>query len=222
MEETGTQKMEMTLKARMRDERGSTASKRMRRGGELPANIAGLGKDPRAVAVSEHAFEKLYRAGAQLITIETPEETLEALIREVQLNAFGDKVLHIDFEEIQRGVTLQVEVPLEFFGEPAGVADGGIFQTVLDKLNVSCMPRDIPDSIEIDVRELEAGSNVTVGDVVLPEGVTLDDMEPDEVIAMVSMPASEEEEEAEEGEETAEAGSEPEVIGKDKQEETED
>ena len=214
--------MEMTLKARMRDERGSTAAKRMRREGELPANIAGLGKDPRAVAVSEHAFEKLYRSGAQLITIETPDESVEALIREVQLNAFGDKVLHIDFEEIQRGVTLQVEIPLEFFGEPVGVADGGIFQTVLDRLNVSCMPRNIPESIEIDVRELEAGSNITMADVVLPEGVTLEDVEPDEVIAMVSLPVGDEDEEGEEGEETAEGGSQPEVIGKGKEEEGDD
>lgn len=213
--------MEMTLKARMRDERGSTAAKRMRREGELPANIAGLGKDPRAVAVSEHAFEKLYRSGAQLITIETPEETLEALIREVQLNAFGDKVLHIDFEEIQRGVTLQVEVPLEFFGEPAGVADGGIFQTILDKLTVSCMPRNIPESIEVDVRELAAGDNVSVGDVVLPDGVTLEGIEPDEIVALVSIPVGEEEE-PEEGEEAAESGSEPEVIGKSDEEEAED
>ncbi|MEN8148847.1 MAG: 50S ribosomal protein L25 [Planctomycetota bacterium] len=211
----------MTLKARMRDERGSTAAKRMRREGELPANIAGLGKDPRAVAVSEHAFEKLYRSGAQLITIETPEETLEALIREVQLNAFGDKVLHIDFEEIQRGVTLQVEVPLEFFGEPAGVADGGIFQTILDKLTVSCMPRNIPESIEVDVRELAAGDNVSVGDVVLPDGVTLEGIEPDEIVALVSIPVGEEEE-PEEGEEAAESGSEPEVIGKSDEEEAED
>ena len=200
--------METTLEARVREERGSTAAKRMRRGGELPANLAGLGKDARAIAVSEHSFEKLYRSGAQL---------LEALIREVQLNTFGDKVLHIDFEEIKRGVTLQVEVPLVFFGEPAGVAEGGVFQTILDKLNVTCLPKNIPDSIEVDIRELATGENVTIGDVVLPEGVTIDGLEPDDVVAMLSAPALDEEEDEEGDEETS--GSEPDVINKGKEEE---
>jgi len=209
--------METTLKARVRDERGSTAARRMRRAGELPANIVGLGKDPRAIAVSEHSFEKLYRSGAQLITIETPEETLEALIREVQLNTFGDKVLHIDFEEIKRGVTIQVEVPLDFFGEPAGVAEGGIFQTVLDRLTVTCLPRNIPETIEVDIRELVTGASITVGDVVLPEGVTIEDVAPEEVVAKVTAPVSEEEE-VEEGDEEAAEG-EPQVITKGKEEE---
>ncbi len=213
--------MEMTLKARMREERGSTAAKRMRREGELPANIAGLGKDPRAVAISEHAFEKLYRSGAQLITIEMPDETLEALIREIQLNAFGDKVLHIDFEEIQRGVTIQVEVPLVFFGEPIGVTEGGNFQTILDRLTVSCLPRNIPESIEVDVRELAAGTNLIVGDISMPEGVTLEDTEPEEIVAMVNLAVTEEVEEGE-VEEGAEAGSQPEVITKGKEEEADD
>ena len=209
--------METTLEARVREERGSTAAKRMRRGGELPANLAGLGKDARAIAVSEHSFEKLYRSGAQLLTIEMPDETVEALIREVQLNTFGDKVLHIDFEEIKRGVTLQVEVPLVFFGEPAGVAEGGVFQTILDKLNVTCLPKNIPDSIEVDIRELATGENVTIGDVVLPEGVTIDGLEPDDVVAMLSAPALDEEEDEEGDEETS--GSEPDVINKGKEEE---
>jgi len=210
-------KMETMLTVRIREERGSTAAKRMRRGGELPANIAGLGKDARAVAVSEHAFEKLYRSGAQLITIEVGDESLEALIREVQLNTFGDKILHIDFEEIQRGVTIQVEVPLDFFGEPVGVADGGIFQTILDKLNVTCLPRNIPETIEVDVRELASGTNITIGDIVLPEGLTIEGLLPDDVVAMVTAPAVDEEE-AEEGEEES-TGTEPEVINKGKDEE---
>ena len=209
--------METTLEARVREERGSTAAKRMRRGGELPAKLAGLGQDARAIAVSEHSFEKLYRRGAQLLTIEMPDETVEALIREVQLNTFGDKVLHIDFEEIKRGVTLQVEVPLVFFGEPAGVAEGGVFQTILDKLNVTCLPKNIPASIEVDIRELATGENVTIGDVVLPEGVTIDGLEPDDVVAMLSAPALDEEEDEEGDEETS--GSEPDVINKGKEEE---
>ena len=215
--EEETQKMETTLTARIREERGSTASKRMRRGGELPSNIGGLGRDARAVAVSEHAFEKLYRSGAQLITLEVGDESLEALIREVQLNTFGDKILHVDFEEIQRGVSLQLEIPLVFFGEPAGVADGGVFQTILDTLNVTCLPRNIPESIEVDVRELVAGTNITIGDIVLPEGVTIDGLLPEDVVAMVTAQAidEDEEEEALEGP----SGAEPEVINKGKDEE---
>jgi len=204
-----------TLKARIRDERGSVAARRMRREGEVPGNIAGLGKDPRAIALNEHDFEMVYRSGAQLITIETPEETVEALIREVQLNTFGDRVLHVDFEEIQRGQAVEVEVPLDFFGEPAGVSDGGVFQHVLDRITVSCLPKDIPDKIEVDVRELGADEEIRVRDIVLPEGATVVDLEPDEVVALVSAPVVEEEE----GEEEEAAAGEPEVIGKGKEEE---
>jgi large subunit ribosomal protein L25 len=206
-----------SLKARVREERGSTAARRMRRAGELPANVTGLGKDPRALTIPEHDFEKLYRAGAQLVTIETGEETLEAPIREDQFDTFGDKVLHVDFEEIQRGITIQVEVKLEFFGEPAGVSEGGVFQTLMDTLTVTCMPRHIPGDIEVDVRELAAGSDIRTKDIVLPENVELEGIDPEEIVAMVSQPTIVEEEEEIEGEEES-TSAEPEVIGKGKEE----
>jgi large subunit ribosomal protein L25 len=151
------------------------------------------------------------------VTIETGEESLEALIREVQFDTFGDNVLHVDFEEIERGITIQVEIKLEFFGEPAGVSDGGIFQAHMDTLTVSCMPRHIPGDIEVDVRELAAGSDIRIKDIILPENVTVEGLDPEEIVATVSLPALEEEEEEAEVEEGT-SSAEPEVINKGKEE----
>ncbi len=200
---------ELKIMARTREERGSAASRRLRRAGEVPGILATQGQEPVPLAVGAHEFHKVLRSGAQLVTMHLGQEELEVLVREVQWDTFGEKMLHIDFDRVVRGEKLQVEIPLEFYGEPIGAAEGGVFQTHVNSINVECMPRAIPDSIEVVVSELEVGDEIRAKDIVLPEDVELAGLDPETLIVNVSAQAGEEE--AVEGEE-AEDGAEPEVL----------
>ncbi len=211
---------EMTLTARTREERGSAASRRLRRAGEVPGNLVGLGMDPVSLAVNTTAFDKLLRTGAQLVTMRLDSEELDVLIRDIQWDAMGEKMLHVDFDRVKRGQKIELEIPLEFFGEPIGAAEGGVFQVHVTGLNVECLPRAIPDKIEIDVTELEVGAEVRAKDIELPEGVTLAGIDPEMLIVNLTAQAVEVEEPAE-GEE-AEGAAEPEVLTEKKEESKED
>jgi large subunit ribosomal protein L25 len=211
------------LKARNREEIGSAASRRLRRAGELPAVLAGAGKEAMPVAVSTHDFEFLQQGGTRVVTLDFGAQKVEALIREVQYDPMGENVIHVDFDRTVAGQTVEVEVRIEFFGEPVGVAAGGVFQARIDTVTVTCLPGAIPESLEVDVRELEIGGEVRVSDLDVPEGVEMD-LAPEEILAVVALPELiEEEEEAEEVEVAPEGEEgEPEVIGKKKEQEEEE
>jgi large subunit ribosomal protein L25 len=212
--------METTkLTVRSREERGSAAARRMRREGELPANLTGLGMDPLALAIPEHAFELAQQHGARLVELDFDGEQVEALIREIQYDTFGDRILHVDLDRIARGHKLEVETPFDFFGTPAGADSGGIFQVLMDTVTVECLPSAIPENIEVDVRKLEIGDEIRIRDVLFPEGVVPVDTEEDELVALVSEPQAADEE-AEEGLELEEAAEGPAVIGEEDEGET--
>ena len=210
---------ELKITARTREERGSAASRRLRRAGEVPGILAGLGMDPVSLAVGAHEFDKIYRSGAQLVTMDLDSEEVEVLVRDIQWSPMGDKMLHVDFDRVKRGQKIEVEIALEFFGEPAGAAEGGVFQVHVPGIKVECLPRAIPDMIEIDVTELEVGDEVRAKDIKLPDGVALAGLDPETLIVNVTAQAivAEEPEEDEE----AEGAAEPEVLSEKKEEEKE-
>ena len=201
---------ELKIMARTRDERGSAASRRLRRAGEVPGILAGQGLDPVPLAVGAHEFDKVLRKGAQLVKMELGSEELEVLVREIQWDALGEKMLHIDFDRVKRGEKLEVEIPLEFYGEPVGAAEGGVFQTHLTSVNIACMPSAIPDSIEVIVTELGVGDEIRAKEIKLPEGVELAGLDPETLVVNVTAQAIAEEEVDEV--EDAEGEDEPEVL----------
>lgn len=209
----------LVLRTRPRTETGSRASRRLRREGELPGLLSGAGEAPISVAVSARDFEVFQRTATQLVDLELEGDKVEVLVRDIQFDALGDKILHIDFDRVTRGQVLELTVPITFFGEPAGAADGGNFQTVLDSVNVRCLPRAIPEFIEVDVRALGIGDEVRLRDLELPDGVVLVSEDGEEMVALVGAPAAEEEEEELLGEE---GGVEPEVLSAKKEKEEED
>lgn len=205
-----------------REDRGSAAARRLRRSGRLPGNLSGLEDGPLAITIPEHEFELLQQHNVRLVAFEMDGNPVEALIRDVQHDTFGDRVLHVDLERIERGESIEVEVAFDFFGEPAGAEEGGVFQVLMNAVTVECLPSAIPDSIEIDVRKLEIGDEIRIQDVTFPEGVKPVDLDPEELVALVSeQDVAEEEEEEEEllGEGTA---TQPELIRRKEEEEGED
>jgi large subunit ribosomal protein L25 len=132
-----------------------------------------------------------------------------ALIQEVQHHPFEDVVLHVDFHEVSATEKLRTAVPVRPVGEPAGVkTGGGVLECVMRELHVECLPKDLPEVIEVNVEKLEIGHGAHVGDITPPTGVTLLD-DKGQPVFIVAAPIAEEEV----APEVAEGLVEPEVIG---------
>jgi len=137
-----------------------------------------------------------------------------ALIQEVQHHPFEDVVLHVDFHEVSATEKLRTAVPVRPVGEPAGVkTGGGVLEWVMRELHVECLPKDLPEVIEVNVEKLEIGQGIHVSDITPPAGVTLLD-DKGQSIFIVAAPIAEEEVAVA----ATEGLAEPEVIGEKKEE----
>ena len=183
--------MASTLTARTRDERGKGAARRLRATGHVPAVIYGHGDETRALSVSAHDLERLLSHISVENTIIDLEieggAKLPALIREVQYHSSRPIVLHIDFYQVHAGERIHLEVPVRLHGSPVGVRDqGGVMAESMHSLSVECLPRDIPEGIDIDVTELQIGQSVHVSDIDVPNVKILND--PELVICSITQP----------------------------------
>lgn len=132
--------------------------------------------------------------GASLIEIKDDVgETRLTTIKDIQKDPIKDFILHIDFNEVYAGEAMTMSIPLLTVGTPVGVQeDGGILETALHELEVQCLPKHLPEQLEVDVSALQIGESVHVSDLKLPEGVEVTS-DPETVLASVAAPISEEE-----------------------------
>lgn len=213
---------QVQLKAQARTAAGKSHVKKLRGAGTIPAVIYGAHHQPQNLAVAAVDLQQvLHRATGEnvLVDLQVDEggQTVNrlALIQEVQHHPVTDAVLHVDFHEVLATEKLRTSVPVRAVGEAAGVkTGGGILEYVMRDLRVECLPRDLPDVIEVNVEKLEIGQSIHVGEVAVPAGVTLLDDKQQPVFLVVA-PITEEEEAA--LGQPAEAA-EPEVIGAKKEE----
>ncbi len=208
------------IKAELRDVKGSAASRRLRRAGIIPAVVCIKDGDSISIQLNQHDFNMMLRhhQGDSLIAdLEIGgKKSLKVLLSEVQRDSVTGQTEHADFLEVAMNQMMNVKVPLELIGEPAGLQQGGVLEHGLRELEIAVLPGDMVESIEADISGLNIGDSLLVSDIPLSKTLTiLTDAELP--VASVNLPrAEEEEEEAEEG---AEEGAEPEVIGGEKAEE---
>jgi large subunit ribosomal protein L25 len=203
------------LKARPRQEKGKSATRKMRAAGRVPAVVYGHGDETRMVSVDSHElallFSKVHYENTIIeVEIEGEAAPVKTLVREVQSHAHRPIVFHVDFQQVHAGEMIHVQIPIRLHGTAAGTRVGGVLMQVETELDVRCMPDNIPESIDIDISALGIGDAVHLRDVALPEGVE-PQIELDRTICSITPPAvvatGTEEEEA------AAAVGEPEVIG---------
>ncbi|NLX06796.1 MAG: 50S ribosomal protein L25 [Phycisphaerae bacterium] len=204
------------LQTKIRQEVGTKGSRRCRREGLLPGVIYGHRKDSVPVAVPQHEFLHHIHHGVHLLELQMADAAPETvLIKDVQYDSLGTNPVHVDFTRVDLSERVTVAVPVILRGTPAGVSEGGTLQQPTAELEISCVVTDIPEEIRVRVNDLKVGDTLKAADVKLPEGAALVS-EPETVIAAVTVVA--EEVTAVEGA-AAEAGAEPEVIGRGKEEE---
>jgi len=186
----------LTLKAEKRDIH--TKLETVREEGHIPAVFYGKKEASTAISIPRADFLKVWKEAGEssVVTLETPTGAKESLIQDVDLDPITGNPRHADFYVFEKGHRVEVELPLEFVGISPAVKDlGGTLVKVLHELNVVAMPKDLPHNINIDISVLaEFGAQIQASDIVLPTGVEFTG-NPEEVIALVSAPREEKEEE---------------------------
>jgi large subunit ribosomal protein L25 len=210
------------LSATPRSNTGKGTARSLRQQGQIPAVIYGHGRDPQLLAINTRELEKLLdRISAESTVIELSLDGTSArtLIREIQRHPFKRQILHVDFQELVAGEKVTVNIPIVLTGIPDGVRnDGGILDQTMRDLAVEVDPSNIPNHIELDVTNLRIGDSIHVRDIPLPQGVEISG-DGSSTVCVVSAPRAVVEEVAAVAE--VEAAVEPEVIGKEKEDEEE-
>jgi len=207
------------LSAKKRTDSGKGAARKLRSAQQIPGIIYGHNREPQMLALDWRELERmLERVAPETTVIELDIEgtTSRTLIREIQRHPFKRQVLHVDFLELVAGERVTVDVPLVLVGTPAGVRNsGGILDQILREITVDVDPSNIPNHIDVDVSALEVNESIHVANLVVPEGVEIQD-DPEATVCVVAPPRVETEAEAPAAEAET-AGAEPELIRKEKE-----
>jgi large subunit ribosomal protein L25 len=148
----------------------------VRRRGLVPAVIYGAGGPNVAVVVDEKEFRPALRGGAAQaiidVNVEGESEPTLVIIKEIQYDALGDEIHHVDFYRVTEGKPIQVTVPVHATGRSEGEKEGGIVEHLTREVRVECLPRDIPENLPFDISALGLGDSLHLSDLTPPAGVT--------------------------------------------------
>ena len=168
---------EFTAFARTTEGRG--ASRRMRRAGKAPGIVYGGADAPQPIELDHNALFHALRNEAfhaSILSMSLGGAVTKVLLRDVQMHPFKNEILHVDFQRVDESRKIHMKVPLHFTnGEtsPAVKVSGAIVSHVVTQLDVSCLPKDLPEFIEVDLSALDVGSSVHVSALKLPPGVVV-------------------------------------------------
>ena len=195
-------KISFELDAEFRDDQGKGASRRLRRVGKVPAILYGGKRDARALLLDHTRLSQLMdneRFYSTIVGLKVGSVTQAAVLKDVQRHPYRNQIVHIDFQRVLEDEKIRMHIPLHFRGgaESKGVKDqGGVLGHVRNDVEVSCLPKDLPEFVEVDVSGLELNQVVKLSDLKLPSGVEIVDLLAgrDGPVASIHMPRVEEEE----------------------------
>lgn len=167
---------EFEVVARPRTALGTSASRRLRRSGHIPAILYGGDKDPIPLSLEENRIRKQVENeafAAHVLTVKVDGEESQAVLKFVHRHPATDRVIHMDFQRISASSEIHMHVPLHFINEEdcLGKRAGGIVTRLLVEVEVGCLPKDLPEYIEVDMASLDVGDSVHLSELVLPPGV---------------------------------------------------
>lgn len=199
------------LKTNIRKTTGNGPASRLRRSGQIPAVLYGPGTGAILLSVNAVEFEKVLKksiSGQVLLNLIIQNgETFNrsAMVRELQTHPVSREFLHIDFFEIAMDRKIRVKVPVVITGKAKGVEVGGILQIVRRELEMLCLPLRVPESIEVDISDLDIGDSIHIGAITLEDDIEVLDDDHFTIVTVVSPTIEEVEEEEEELEEDEDA-----------------
>ena len=190
--------VDSVIQAEPREQQGKGASRRLRRSGKIPAVLYGAGKEPMAIALDHQKIlhslqqESFY---SQILTIELNGEQQRVVLRDLQRHPSKPAILHLDLLRVREDEAIKVHVPLHFVGEdvaPGVKFDGGMVSHHVVEVEVSCLPKDLPEFIDVDLSNGQLNDSVHLSDLRLPTGVELLERahgtEDDRLVANIHLP----------------------------------
>lgn len=170
---------EYIINAEQREDQGKGASRRLRRDGLVPGIVYGVGKEPVAITVRQNELAKSLEQEAfysQILTLKLGKETEQVVLRDLQRHPARPMILHFDLQRINANEKLHAHIPLHFLNEETCVGvkqSGGNISHLVIEVEVSCLPKDLPEYIEVDVAGLDLGDTLHLSDLKLPANVEL-------------------------------------------------
>lgn len=193
------------LNVKTREEKGKGAARKLRATNAIPAIVYGAKVDPVKLSVDTIAFDKIIRENGTTglffdLAIDGGAKKM-VMLKEIQMDPFGLKYLHVDFHEIDMDHKVSVTVPVETEGVSAGAKEGGMVQIIRRELDVLCKPKDTPECITIDITALEIGDAIHVEDIDLGDAIEIPHEVNFTVITIVPPASASDEVEEEDGDE---------------------
>mgnify|MGYP001246324760 FL=1 len=184
---------EFNLIAEMRDDQGKGASRRLRRQGKVPAVIYGAGRDPRNLMFDHNKVLRQLEDPSfysSILNIKVGEKSRAAIVKDIQRHPSKKQIIHIDLQRIVEDEQIKMQIPIHYLGEEDAVGvkiGGGTVTKIMTELEISCLPKDLPEFLEVDISELELDQMLNVSDISLPEGVEISDIIKEQDQAIVSI-----------------------------------
>jgi large subunit ribosomal protein L25 len=198
------------LTVKKREHTGTRETKRLRRQGIIPGVLYGGSDDPVAICVEERELRRALTGPAGLhsildVQVDGTGKSHASILKEYQQDKIRGHIIHIDLQEVRLDQTINATVSVHLIGgeDAPGVREGGVLSQPLREIQVEALPLEVPEHIDLDVSHMLVNDTLRIGDIAVPEGVTLLD-DPETVVATVTAPTREVEPEPVEGEEVAE------------------
>jgi len=208
--------MSIELNAELRTDTGKGASRRLRHANKVPAILYGAGKEPESLTLEQKdvQYELQHEAFfTQVLELNVGGKKQDVLLRDLQHHPYKQDILHMDFQRVEAKKEMHVNIPLHFINEdiaPGVKTEGGAISHVMSEVEIVCLPKNIPEFIDVDLSELHMGEIVHLSDLKMPAGVEVFALkqgeEHDSAVASIhARKVAEEHEEAEAPGEAAEA-----------------
>ena len=230
--------MKIEINAVLRDAKGTGASRRLRHEGKVPGVLYGGNGDAKSIELNAKDLYMQFKHEAfhaSILTLNIDGKKESVLLRDYQMHPVRNNIQHIDLQRIDENKKLSVKIPFHFLNEdvaPGVKLEGGVVSHIMVDVDISCLPKDLPTYIEVDMIALSIGDSIRLSDIKVPEGVELTTLSEDNDPTVTSIsqpkvvveetPVAAEGEEGEEGAEAAEGGDDKAAEGSDEQSDKKD
>jgi large subunit ribosomal protein L25 len=192
-------KTSFELVAEFRETQGKGASRRLRHDGKVPAILYGGHKDARALTLSHQKLQLMLdneRFYSTILSLKMGSETQAAILKDVQRHPYKNAIVHIDFQRVEENEKIRISIPLHFKNEaisPGVKSQGGIVSHMRNDVEVTCLPKDLPEFIEVDLSALGLNESIHLSQLKIPSGVALVDLaREDAAVVAIHSPRAEE------------------------------
>jgi large subunit ribosomal protein L25 len=192
-------KTSFELVAEFRETQGKGASRRLRHQGKVPAILYGGHADARALTLNHQKLlimldnERFY---STILNLKVGDQTQAAILKDVQRHPFKNAIVHIDFQRVEENEKIRISIPLHFTGaavSPGVKSQGGLVSHMRTEAEVTCLPKDLPEYIEVDISGLSLNESIHLSQLKIPDGVTLVELAKDDAaVVAIHSPRAEE------------------------------